>query len=71
MIFGDTLRLDAAGVRMEDGHGALITSWTALAPWPRVARPGYPPALPKVSVSLTDDDGYRWSQDDVRPSCRS
>ena len=68
VIFGDTLRLDAVGVRMEDGHGALITSWTVLAPWPRSARPGYPPALPKVSVSLTDDDGYRWSQDDVTTS---
>ena len=68
VIFGDTLRLDAAGVRMEDGHGALIASWTTLAPWPRSARPGYPPALPKVSVSLTDDDSYRWSQDDVTTS---
>jgi hypothetical protein len=68
VIFGDTLRLDAAGMRLEDGHGALITSWTVLAPWPRAARPGYPPARPKVSVSLTDEDGYRWAQEDVTTS---
>jgi hypothetical protein len=65
VIFGDALRLDAAGLRLAGNHAELITSWTVLAPWPRSARPGYPLARPKLSVSLTDNANFRWSQDDV------
>jgi len=65
VIFGNALRLDAAGLRRHAGRSEFISSWTVLAPWPRAARPGYLLARPKLSVSLTDDAGYRWSQDDV------
>ena len=52
---------------MED-HLELTTAWTALAPWPRQARPGYLPAQPKYSLALLDGDGYRWVQADVPAS---
>src|SRR5450759_1431833 len=68
ITFGGALRLDAAALQDQGGTAEVITSWTALAAWPRAARPGYPPARPKFSLSLTGDSGYRWSQADLTTS---
>ncbi len=68
ITYGDALRLDAAAFQDEGLSATLTTYWTALAAWPRAARPGYAPARPKFSLSLTGDGGYRWSQADVGTS---
>jgi hypothetical protein len=64
LVYGDALRLDTASLQDQGDNGELLTSWTVMAPWPRQARPGYPPARPKFSISLTDDSGYTWSRAD-------
>jgi hypothetical protein len=65
VAFGDAIRLDAFGFRDSGPRGELVTQWTALAPWPRSARPGYPFPQPKLALSLVDGTGYKWSQADV------
>ncbi len=65
ITFGGALRLDAAALQDQGDSAEVVTSWTALAVWPRAARPGYPPARPKFSLSLTGETGYRWSQADL------
>jgi hypothetical protein len=68
ITFGDSLRLDVAGLRHGNGTAELVTAWTIVGPWPRAARPGFPPAVPKMSVALVDDSGYKWAQADVEAS---
>jgi hypothetical protein len=68
VTYGDTLRLDATGVQDHGDYLEVVTSWTVLAPWPRQARPGYPPARPKISVAVTDATGYKWAQADATTS---
>lgn len=65
MVYGDALRLDGSGVRQQGNEAELITVWTALAPYPRSAPPGNPPAPPKYSLTLTDATGYQWTQFDA------
>jgi Dolichyl-phosphate-mannose-protein mannosyltransferase len=65
VAFGDAIRLDAFGFRDGGPQGELVTQWTALAPWPRTARPGYPFPRPKLALSLVDGTGYKWTQADV------
>lgn len=65
LVYGDVLRLEAAGTVQDGGQASLITVWRALAPWPRWAPPGQPVPPPKVAISLTDSAGYRWVNQDV------
>ncbi len=65
LVYGGALRLDAAGARQQGDHAELITVWTALAPYPRSAPPGQPPATPKYSVTLEDGTSYQWSKLDA------
>jgi len=65
VAFGDAIRLDAFGFRDGGTQGELVTQWTALAPWPRAARPGYPFPRPKLALSLVDGTGYKWAQADA------
>jgi len=64
ITYGDALRLDSAAVHDRGTYADLLTAWTVLAAWPHAARPGYPPAKPKFSLSMTDVAGYKWSQAD-------
>lgn len=65
LVYGDAMRLDAAGIRQQGDGAELITIWTALAPYPRSVPPGDPPAPPKYSLTMTDATGYQWSQFDA------
>jgi hypothetical protein len=64
-IYGDTLRLDSAGVRDAGTHAELVTRWTALAPWPYSPPAGLPSTPPKLAAFISDASGYRWAQADV------
>ncbi len=65
LVYGGAMRLDAAGIRQQGDVAEMITVWTALAPYPRSAPPGDPPAPPKYSLAMTDATGYQWSQFDA------
>ncbi len=65
VTYGNALRLDSAAVRDRGAYAELVTAWTVLAAWPHAAQPGYLPAKPKFSLTLTDDTGYKWSQADL------
>ncbi len=66
LVYGDAIRLDGAGIRQQGDVAEMITVWTALAPYPRSAPPGDPPAPPKYSLTMTDATGYQWSQLDAK-----
>lgn len=64
LVFGDALRLDAAGVRQHDGTAELVTRWTVLGSWPHPTPPGLPPQPIKLSAAVVDRAGYKWAQVD-------
>ncbi|MCB0252343.1 MAG: glycosyltransferase family 39 protein [Anaerolineae bacterium] len=63
-VYGDALRLDAAGARQQDDVMALLTRWTVVGSWPYATPPGLPRQPIKFSVSLVDDAGYTWARVD-------
>ena len=61
LVFGEALRLEAAGAHYHDydNHVEFISRWTVLSPWPH-------PLVPGLSVSLCDAAAYKWAQvDDI------
>ncbi len=64
-IYGEALRLDAAGARQEDAAVNLITRWTVAGSWPHATPPGQPRQPIKLSAALVDTTGYKWAQVDT------
>ena len=64
-IYGEALRLDAAGVRQDDAAVNLITRWTVAGSWPHATPPGQPLQPIKLSATLVDATGYKWAQVDT------
>lgn len=63
-VFGEALRLEAAGARRQDDVIELFTQWTVVGPWPFATPSGQPPQPIKFSVSLVDGAGLKWAQSD-------
>lgn len=64
LVYGDALRLNAAGVWAHDGRTDLVTRWTVLGPWPHPTPPGLPPQPIKLSAAVVEQAGYKWVQVD-------
>ena len=63
-VYGDALRLQAAGARQQGDILELLTRWTVVGSWPYVTPPGLPRQPIKFSATLVDDAGYIWARTD-------
>lgn len=63
-VYGDALRLDAAGARQQGDLLELLTRWTVVGSWPYATPPGLPRQPIKFSVALLDEAGYTWARID-------
>ena len=64
-VYGEALRLEAAGVRRQGAAVDLVTRWTVAGSWPHATPPGQPLQPIKLSAALVDASGYKWSQVDT------
>jgi hypothetical protein len=64
-VYGESLRLDAAGARQRGAALDLLTRWTVVGTWPYPTPAGQPRQAIKLAAALVDASGTKWSQVDV------
>ena len=68
-VYGEALRLDAAGVRQDNNAMNLTTRWTVAGSWPHATPPGQPLQPIKLSATLVDATGYKWARSTRIATC--